>query len=342
MEVLTIVKKCSIGAALLAAAVWAQDKPAFEVASIKPAAPLDPAKIAAAMQSGAQMPIGPRIEAHRAEYLYMNLKTLIVYAYQVRPYQVSGPDWLEQDRFDIFAKYPDGATKADAPRMLQSLLEDRFKLKVHKSTEEHPVLGLVVARGGSKLKQSAEKPMPIDEDAPLKPGERKVDGPLGKPMIVRTEMATGAATVDLGEEGKMSYKFNRTATPPVIHIDFSMVTMPGFAAMLSQILSQVAGSGARQIVDMTHIEGHYEAALDLSLEDMIAMVRNAGVDVPSRAPGANGSGNAANGAPVASDPGATGLSLSDAVRALGLRLEPRQAPVEQLIVDHAERKPTEN
>ena len=310
----------------------------FEVASIKPAAAPNPARMLAALQAGGQMPVGPHLGPHRAEYLYMNLKSLIVYAYQVKPYQVSGPDWLEQQRFDIVAKYPVSAAKADAPQMLQSLLEERFKLKVHKSTEERPVFGLVPGRGGPKLKASEGKPVPIDDNAPLKPGERKVDGPGGKPMLVRTDLTSGAVIVDMGEEGRMSYRINRATAPPVIHIELSMVTMTGFASMMTQILTQVAGGASRQIVDMTHIEGNYEASLDLSIEDMIAMVRNAGVDIPAGAPGMVSE----TGAPSASDPGAAGLPLADAVRSMGLRLESRKAPIEELIVDHAEKKPIEN
>jgi uncharacterized protein (TIGR03435 family) len=328
---------------LIAAAAFGQGKLAFEVATIKPSAPLDTAKMVAAIQAGGQMPVGPHIGPHRAEYLYMNLKSLIAYAYRVKPYEISGPDWLEQQRFDIVAKYPDGATKDDAPRMLQSLLEDRFRLKVHKSMEERPVLALVAGRGGPKLRASAEKPAPIDENAPLKPGERRLDGPGGKPMLVRTDVASGAIIVDMGEQGKMTYKVDRTATPPAIHVEFSMVTMTGLANMMTQILTQIAGSSGREIVDMTRIEGNYEAALDLSLDDMIAMMRNAGMDIPGRAPAATGAAvaNGTAAVPAASDPSG-GMSLAEAVRSMGLKLESRKAPIEQLIVDYAEKKPAEN
>jgi len=271
----------------------------------------------------------------------MSLKSLIVYAYQVKPYQVAGPDWLDQERFDVVAKYPAGASKADAPRMLQSLLENRFKLKVHKSTEEQPVIGLVAGKGGPKLKPSAEKPAPIDDTAPLKPGERKVDGPGGKPMIIRMDVASGAVIVDMGEEGRMSYKLDRAAVPPVMHIEFSMVTMAGFASMLTQLLTQIGGGAGRQIVDMTQIQGNYEASLELSVEDMIAMVKSAGVDLTAGAP-ANGAAAGEGGPPMASEPRGGGLSLGEAVRSMGLKLESRKAPVEQLVVDHVERKPVEN
>lgn len=217
--------------------------------------------------------------------------------------------------------------------MLQSLLEERFQLKAHKSVEERPVFALVAGKGGSKLKASAGKPVSLDDSAPLKPGERKVDGPDGKPMLVRMDLTTGDAIVDMGEQGRMIYKVNRAAAPPVIHIEFSMVTMTGFASMMTQLLSRIAGGAARQIVDMTQIEGNYEASFDLSLDDMIAMMRNSGIDLPPGAPAASGG---------ASDPGPGGSSLSEAVRSMGLKLESRKVPVELLIVDHAEKKPAEN
>ena len=58
---------CSL-AVLAAAAAFAQTEPAFEVATIKPAPPMDPAKIAAALQAGGKMPIGANVEFLRAEF----------------------------------------------------------------------------------------------------------------------------------------------------------------------------------------------------------------------------------------------------------------------------------
>ena len=60
------------------------------------------------------------------------------------------------------------------PRMLQALLEERFKLAAHRDNQEHPVLALVVGKDGPKLKESPATTEPIDENAPLKPGEMQV------------------------------------------------------------------------------------------------------------------------------------------------------------------------
>ena len=334
----TLFKTLTVGLALTAIAAFAQTMPTFEVATVKPAAPLDVAKIQAALQAGGKMPVGVSVDSRRAEYLYVDLKTLIARAYSVKPYQITGPDWLGTTRFDIIAKIPDGASKEDEPKMLQSLLEDRFKLTTHRTSGEHPVLALVVGKGGIKMKESAQLPVAIDESVPLKPGEIKTEGPDG-PVRVTVDMKTGSSVVDLGLKGKMSQKMNPATQ--TMHIDFSMTTMGGFADMLTQIFTQLGGTAGRQIVDMTNLKGHYEASLDLSLADLIAMARNAGVDVSGAGQG-QGPGNPGAAVNTAPDPGGSGLTVGEAVQSLGLKLESRKAVVDQFVIDHIEKTPTEN
>ena len=320
-------------AVLSATAAFAQTTPTFDVATIKPAPPMDITKVAAAMQAGGKMPIGANVDARRAEYLYLDLRSLISLAYGVKPYQITGPDWMATTRFDILAKMPEGSKKEDAPKMLQALLEERFKLTTHRASAEHPVLALVVGKGGPKLKASAEQPVAIDESSPLKPGELKMDGPNG-PVRVKVDMTTGSSVVDMGLQGKMSYRLNPATRS--FHIDFSMTTMTGFADMITQLFAQLGGTGGRQVVDMTEIKGNYDASIELSLAEILTMARAAGADIPIGGPGGAGAGN------VASDPGGAGNSLADAVQAMGLKLESRKATVDQLIVDHIEKTPTEN
>ena len=98
----------------------------FDVASVRPAAPIDRATMLATLQSG-KRPESMRVDGLRATYTYMSLKELIANGYKVRAYEVDGPDWMVTDRFDIVAKLPAGAAKDDAPAMLQALLEERFR-----------------------------------------------------------------------------------------------------------------------------------------------------------------------------------------------------------------------
>ena len=325
-------------AAFSAIAAFAQTKPSFEAATIKPAPPLDMSKMAAAMQSGGKMPIGVTIGATQAEYLYLDLKTLICYAYGVKPFQVTGPDWLGATRFDIIAKYPEGAKKEDAPKMLQSLLADRFKLTFHRTSEEHPVLALVAGKGGIKLKESTETPKAIDESVPAPPGTMTTQGPDGP---IRMTVKPGAgAVVDMGEKGRMTYSV--VPAKQAIHIDLSMVTISGLADMMTQMMQQFSGGtgGGRQIVDMTGIKGNYEASLDISLADMMAMARSAGMDIPGAPAGAPAAGP--TGTAVASDPNSGAQTVTDAIQSMGLKLESRKAPIDQLVVDHIEKAPSEN
>jgi uncharacterized protein (TIGR03435 family) len=193
-----------------------------------------------------------------------------------------------------------------------------------------------VGKGGPKLKASAEKPVAIDENAPLKPGEMKMDGTEG-PMRVTIDLTTGSSVIDMGLKGKMSYKLNPATQS--MHIDFTMTTMPGLADMMTQLLTQLGGSGGgRQIVDMTGIKGNYDASLEISLAEIIAMARAAGV-VPAGVPAGAGAGRDVS---VAPDPGGGGSSLTDAVQSMGLKLESRKAMVDQFIVDSVEKMPSEN
>jgi len=247
------------------------------------------------------------------------------YAYDVKPYQITGPDWMATEHFDIVAKMPEGSKKADAPKMLQTLLEDRFKLSTHRASAEHPVLALVVGKGGPKLKASAEKPVAIDESAPLKPGESKMEASDGA-VRVKVDMTTGSSVIDMGLQGKMSFRLD--PAKGTMHLDFSMTTMHGFADMVTQLFAQLGGTGGRQVVDMTGIEGNYDATVDLGLAEIIAMARASGADIPAGGPagtpGGPAGGGRGNAPAVASDPSGGGTSLADAVQSMGLKLESRK------------------
>lgn len=90
---------------------------------------------------------------HQSKMMATNisLRNLIVFAYQVHDFQISGPDWLRSQRFDIQAEGGAWANKTDRPVILQNLLVERFKLALHRETKELPIFVLVVAKEGPKL-----------------------------------------------------------------------------------------------------------------------------------------------------------------------------------------------
>lgn len=89
----------------------------------------------------------------------INLRFLISTAFQLRDYQLSGiPGWADSAKYDIAARGEGAMDESQIRAMLQSLLEDRFKLKYHRVTKEGPVYALIPARSGIRVQESKEGP----------------------------------------------------------------------------------------------------------------------------------------------------------------------------------------
>jgi uncharacterized protein (TIGR03435 family) len=129
-----------IFAASIAAFAQPPSAPAFEVASIRES---QPGREAIESVPG------------RLTMRNVRLAACIRWAYDVQEYQVSGPGWLNDVRFDISAKAGDAVKEAELRLMLRTLLSDRFKLAFHRETKEIPALILTVGKNGHKL-QAAE------------------------------------------------------------------------------------------------------------------------------------------------------------------------------------------
>jgi uncharacterized protein (TIGR03435 family) len=237
-------------ALLVGGGLFAQAPPAFEVASIRVHSFASPDHV------------GPPIAGNRGTF-GGNLKQLIIYAYDLKVYQLSGgPAWVtnpstDTDYYDINAKAEgdEPLTEPWARQLLQTLLADRFQLKLHRESREMPVYALVVGKPGPKFKESAP-------DAATK-------------MIPKVSLETVASTF--------------TKSP------------------MSSLVRLLSAAGDRPVLDQTGLAGFYDYKIEFAR---------------------------------AADSSAA--SLSTAVQEqLGLKLEPRKAPIEVLVIDHAER-PSEN
>ncbi len=126
----------------------------FEVASIRPSVVLTPN----GRYGNYKMTGGPATaDPGRMILENFDIRSLILKAYDVPLYRFSGPDWLFDVRFDVTATVPPGTTKEQFLLMQQNLLATRLGLAVHRETKEMPVYELVVAKGGSKLKEAAAR-----------------------------------------------------------------------------------------------------------------------------------------------------------------------------------------
>jgi uncharacterized protein (TIGR03435 family) len=243
-----------LAAAVFVTAIGAQPR-GFEVASIHPS------QLPRAGGEGSKR----NDIRHTPKSLTMRNVTLLdclMFAYGVPEQQVTGPDWIMTERYDIAASVSEPASRDELKNMLQPLLADRFKLALHRDTKDLPVYALVAAKSGSKLE--------------------------------RSQSETGSHW--------------RIAGGAFI---FEDTTMSELAQKLSQ-LSAVNGL----VIDQTGISGSFNFSVRMAASDEIMRADAIHGDAPSIFP------------------------LIE--RQLGLKLESRRVPMEVLIIDHAERIPTEN
>ena len=298
----------------------------FEVASIKPAPPLDPAKI---MSGGAH--VGMKIDQARVDIGFLSTSDLIMMAYKLKSYQLVTPDWMKglaAQRWDIMAKMPPGATKDDVPQMMQALLAERFKLEFHKESKDHNAYVLTVAKSGLKMTEAPPDPEPAKPES-LAPGESP-KAPAGNenPQVKMTQTGENSATVTVGggEGGPMKMNMG----PQGMHMEAEKMPMEGLVEFLSKLAD-------KPIVDQTGLKGKYKVTLDVPMADLMNMARAMGAPVPNGPAGGAGAGPA----DAASDP-TRGGSVFNNVKQLGLNLEAKKLPIEILTVDKCEKTPTEN
>ena len=84
----------------------------------------------------------------------IRLSSALKWAYELQDFQISGPPWLQSDRYNILAKTETPVSEGDLRRRLQNLLADRFKLVSHHETKVLPAFELTVAKDGPKLEKA--------------------------------------------------------------------------------------------------------------------------------------------------------------------------------------------
>jgi uncharacterized protein (TIGR03435 family) len=299
---------------------------AFEVASIKPSE-----DIMAVVSAGKRPHIGLKVDIQQVDIGYYTLAQLIVYAYNVKPYQVIGPDWIKSAHWDIAATLPEGANKDQVPEMMQALLAERFKLVIHHDSKEMPVLALEVGKNGIKMVPSPPDP-PATEKAP-----EKTDDKDGTVVDTGNGQVRVKSTGRMGEGGSMQVSGGPMGNVK-ISVDNGMMHMESTKMTMEILTQQLTGMLGQPVIDKTGLKGSYVAAIDISVEDLQAIARSQGIAIP----GAGAGTPQANSSPVptASDP--SGASVYASIEKLGLKLNKEKLPVDVIVVDHLEKTPTEN
>lgn len=210
----------------------ADTKPSFEVASVKASLP------------GRRESMSAQ-EPGRLSAKNVTLRQLIAFAYRTaEPQQaqiVGGPNWIADDQWDIDATFlpsapADGAPDAAAMALrLQNLLEDRFKLKLHREQREQPVYALVVDKNGLKLVRADPPPGPASNQTP--------------PSVPRLGPGGVLPATFMPQPGRIM------AGPGIILAS---------AVSMSQIALALNRAVERPIVDRTNLSGYFNMKIQFS------------------------------------------------------------------------------
>jgi len=276
-------------AAVLLGLAQSSPHPRFEVASVRPT-------------NGAveNQSTNFHVDAAQVRLVSLPLKYYIGMAYEIKPGQILGPDWINSERYDIQATIPPGNSRDQLPQMLQSLLEDRFGMKIHRETRDFPVYALVLGKAPLKVKEA----QPDESGAPA-------------PVNGAASGSVNGISVNLGNGSSWSFVPNR--------FEVHRLSMDVFVSCLERFAD-------RPIVNMTGLPGRYDFGFDVNPEDyQPMMIRNTiavGISVGPQALKALENSSSA--------------ALSDALEKIGLKLEPRKAPLDVIVLDDVRRTPTEN
>ena len=222
----------------------AEPAPRFEIADVHVSA-----------KSTSQFARSGPARGGRYEVKTATMVDLIRFAYAFDPDKVlGGPNWLEMDRFDVIAKMPPETPPETQRLMLQSLLEDRFKLAVHKDVRPLPTYALTVGKK-AQLKEADGA-----GDSGCKPQSPSGPPPEGG-IRMMTSLNGVATTFNLG---------------PGMTIQFQCrnMTMQAFAAGLRGMMG--ASIGPSQVLDQTGLKGAWNFDVKWSAQIMGPMMANAG------------------------------------------------------------------
>jgi uncharacterized protein (TIGR03435 family) len=202
--------------------------PHFEVASIKPGAP-----------DARGMFIGPG-PGSGISVTNATLKQLIGIAWRVQAFQISGgPAWLDSVHYDVVAKPETKPKQGEILLMLQSLLEDRFKLTFRRETKEVPIYALVMARK---------------------------DGKLGPHL---TESKQGGCT--LLDPSKPPPEPDKPPLPTCGQMTINSTRMTAVSLPVANLVIMLSRRLGRTVADKTGLTGNFDMSLEWAADETQAM-----------------------------------------------------------------------
>jgi uncharacterized protein (TIGR03435 family) len=298
----------------------------FDVASIKAAPPLDGHFIRMGMTGGPGTKDPTRLTCENC-----TLTMMLLQAYDIQPYQLNAPGWMNSERYEISAKIPEGATKDQFRQMLQNLLAERFHVKVHKDSKESQVYDLTVAKGGPKFKETAEAP-------PVGTGGA-ADASDGQPKL---PAITQFNRLNLDSNGCPVFP----SGGPVGNAPRTMV-INGKACVraegqtMEQLSKMLSNQLGKPVTDTTGLKGKYDFNMTFAAEN----TRGGPLGTPGQATmvfRTVGPGGGGGGEERAADTESAPTLFAALQSQLGLKLEQKKGLIDVIVVDSGDKTPTEN
>jgi uncharacterized protein (TIGR03435 family) len=246
--------------------------------------------------------VGMHIDGSLVRFNYLSVLACMRIAWEMKPYQFIGPGWILSDHFNIAAKLPAGSNKDQVRAMLQSLLPDRFQMTIHREKRDSSVYALTPGKSGLKLKETERDAAPVSSDS----------------LDVKATASAAGVYADPGNGADSTFADN--------HLIGHRLTIARIADLLSNFTD-------KPVLDMTGIGAttNYELSFEITANEyrtmQIRAALKSGVSLPPEA---------AQLADLPTD------SLSAAIETGRLRLHSRKAPQDVIVIDHAEKTPTEN
>jgi uncharacterized protein (TIGR03435 family) len=273
-------------------------EPAFEVASIKPSAPGDPANPLTMIPMAAPQP-GGRFKATN-----FPLWAIISTAWQLPDFRiVGGNKEVMNVKYDIIAKADTSATlgQKELLPLLKSLLVERFQLKSHLEPREMAFYDLVLARSdgrlGPELKPSKSDCSNIDE--------------------LNAKRAEALAKGDLASIVPKPGEFLSCAIAPNVANGPQNLSMHGDGQELKVLVDLLSQFTGKYVRDKTGLTGRYDFDMKLDMQTLLGLVQKLGINVPTP-----------------NLPQTDGSSVMTVLNEqLGLKLESTRGPVDVLVID---------
>ncbi len=182
------------GMMLCAAAVWGQTEK-FDVASVK-----------GGMQPIPDKPRGEGVEVVPGSLSMRSVRLVsaIAWAYEIQEWQVDGPPWISQERYDIVAKAAEAAPPAKMRQMLRALLAERLKLAIHHQNKDMEGVVITVGKNGHKLKETDK----VGSVKMIRQGAQSEGGTVSELVAILTRESKMPALDETGLKGHYDFKLD--------------------------------------------------------------------------------------------------------------------------------------